>query len=204
MGDIIRSSPNADGHIAWIQELDTYSVNYTAITSRVGIDWDVRQEWHIWYRSYLSFDTSMYESISATTLWFYVNSYVGTPPLVGWKVGVYGGTGWIGGILDTSDWGGGGTNLVGLWDPLVGIGWKSLNVPTNRINPGGDSDYEFLPMWSALDEDQYIIWRQTEYAGTDYDPYLDVTGILKPSGVKKRLRIFPRVTLLRPVRRPSG
>ncbi len=176
----VSLSPDEDGSIRF--DGTSYVVETGIPTSSMGLDNKDPVEYE--NRTYLSFNTSVIpddSTILIAHLWLYVDSYdvsPGTHPA--WIVDYKMGPSIIGTTLTSDDWGDPGFVSAGTLDYNQTTGWKDFIVSSSRhidINVTGQTDFELVGTWAGSVQNNkkaLVSIRETEYAGTSFDPYITI------------------------------
>ncbi len=176
----ISLSPDEDGSIRF--DGTSYVVENSIFTSSMGFDNKDPREYE--NRTYLSFNTSVIpddSTILIAHLFVYVDSYAvssGTTP--SWIVDYKMGPNIIGTTLTSEDWGDPGFVSAGTLDYAETTGWKDFVISQSRnsdISVTGQTDFELVGTWAGSVQNNKLALvsiRETEYAGTSYDPYVTI------------------------------
>lgn len=176
--DTFYSTAAADGEISYATG---YNVDASGTTSDIKDNDAISPNEEV--RSYLSFDTSSLDdnaTISAADVNAYANAFTKSKSMDStFPVRYYSNKDQIGAALDSTDWNccTGGTDHGSL-DWAETTGWKSraLSSPASAVSLTGDTDFELVENFTvSAGQSKTATMRQTEYADTTSDPYLDVT-----------------------------
>ncbi|MFA6525093.1 MAG: hypothetical protein WCT33_02345 [Patescibacteria group bacterium] len=177
--DTFYSSTGADGQITYGNSIYTATTNGT--TSLIEDNQLIVPSSET--RSFLSFDTSSISdtaTVSASDVNTYAESFAKSKTLnTTYSIQYYSGQNGIGATLDSSsaDWNSCTTSHGTLnWSNSVGWKSQSLTSPASAVNLTGDTDFKLVEDFTvSTGEYKRVVMRQTEYADTTSDPYLDVT-----------------------------
>ncbi|MFA6573290.1 MAG: hypothetical protein WCT13_03900 [Patescibacteria group bacterium] len=175
--DTFYSSTGADGQITY--NGSTYVAATNGTTSLIEDNQLIVPNSSI--RSYLSFDTSSISdtaTVSASDVNIYADAFAKSKSLnTTYSILYYSGQDAIGAALDSGDWNSCSTSQGSLnW--AGNVGWKSQNLtsPSTSVNLTGDTDFRLVEDFTiSTGEYKRASIRQTEYADTTSDPFLDVT-----------------------------
>ncbi|MBU1952001.1 hypothetical protein KJ733_03765, partial [Patescibacteria group bacterium] len=174
--DTFYSTSGVDGYIS-------YGITYGVVTNTTEsyIRDDDALSPNAEYRSYLSFDTSSISdgvTVIASDVNTYASGFVKTKFMDStFPVRYYSGQDCIGATLDSADWNSCTTDHSTLdWAETTGWKSKSLSSPASAVNLTGDTDFRLVENFAvSTGQQKFATMRQTEYADTTSDPYLDVT-----------------------------
>jgi len=174
--DTFYSTAAVDGDISYST---SYFVDSTSTTSGIS-DTDAISP-NSETRSYLSFDTASLDdsaTVSAADVNTYAHSFTKSKGMdTTFPVHYYSGQDAIGATLTSADWGVCSTSHGTLdWANTTGWKSKSLTSPASAVNLTGDTDFRLIENFTVTTGQlKTATMRQTEYADTTSDPYLDVT-----------------------------
>lgn len=171
------ADPTMSGEIQLTTGFTPVYVVSPGVNPRVGAD--ILANPDVFWRGYFSYDTSNIPDSATITQVRWKLSIVSILSYQGptnWRNDIYFGT-WIGGSLDSSDWGGGNFNQRIDWPGLPGgpaDGWITLkNASHAQVNKAGYTDLAF---WDSSHEDwPYGWWQVGCYLGTVRACKLEVT-----------------------------